>query len=161
MTGQPQGTPITQAPEPTLAEARQISDDLMDVMNQLLAIIEKETTFVRAGNIREAIALEKIKTEMSRRYVKAIIRLKSNPDFFVRAEPELFQALHRNHDLFRTMLQINLTVLATASAVSEGLIRGVHSEVQEKQMPQTYTAAGRRTLPNPRYASPLAVSRVL
>jgi hypothetical protein len=59
------------------------------------------------------------------------------------------------------MLQINLTVLATAHAVSEGIVRGVNAEMQQKNIPNTYTSAGRRAAPGPRHMTPLAVSRSL
>jgi hypothetical protein len=42
------------------------------------------------------------------------------------------------------MLQVNLTVLATAHAVSEGIVRGVNAEMQRRNIPNTYTAAGQR-----------------
>ena len=59
------------------------------------------------------------------------------------------------------MLQINLTVLATAHAVSESIVRGVNSEMQRRNMPNTYTANGRRAAPGPRHLTPIAVSRSL
>jgi hypothetical protein len=59
------------------------------------------------------------------------------------------------------MLQINLTVLATAHAVSESIVRGVNAEVQRRNIPNTYTASGRRAAPGPRHMTPLAVSRSL
>jgi hypothetical protein len=70
-------------------------------------------------------------------------------------------ALHRHHDVFRAMLQINLTVLATAHAVSESIVRGVNTEMQSRNIPNTYTSAGRRAAPGPRHMTPLAVSRSL
>ncbi len=71
--------------------------------------------------------------------------------------------LHRHHDAFRAMLQVNLTVLATAHAVSEGIVRGVNAEIQRATCPNTYTAAGRRarSRPAPHHAArgqPLALS---
>jgi hypothetical protein len=75
--------------------------------------------------------------------------------------PELLTTLHRHHDVFRAMLQINLTVLATAHAVSESIVRGVNAEIQRRNIPNTYTAAGRRAAPGPRHMTPLAVSRSL
>jgi hypothetical protein len=51
--------------------------------------------------------------------------------------------------------------LATAHAVSEGLVRGVSGELARKAAPQTYGASGRANAPDPRKAVPLAVSRVL
>ena len=69
--------------------------------------------------------------------------------------------LVRHHNDFRALLQINLTVLATAHAVSEGIVRGVSGELARKAAPQTYGASGRANAPDPRNATPLAVSRVL
>jgi hypothetical protein len=43
--------------------------------------------------------------------------------------------------MFRAMLQINLTALATAHAVSEGIMRGVNTEMQRRNIPNTFTAA--------------------
>ncbi len=75
--------------------------------------------------------------------------------------PDLLTTLKRHHDTFRAMLQINLTVLATAHAVSEGIVRGVSNEMQRRSMPNTYTASGARTTPGPRHHTPLSVSRSL
>jgi hypothetical protein len=52
-------------------------------------------------------------------------------------------------------------VLATAHAVSESLVRGVNAEMQRRNIPSTYTAAGQRTTPGPRHMTPLSVSRSL
>ena len=73
----------------------------------------------------------------------------------------MLTTLRRHHDTFRAMLQINLTVLATAHAVSEGIVRGVNTEIQRRNIPNTYTAAGQRAAPGPRNITPLAVSRSL
>jgi len=59
------------------------------------------------------------------------------------------------------MLQINLTVLATAHAVSENVVRGVNAEMQRRNIPSTYTAQGRRATPSSRHLRPLSVSRSL
>ena len=153
-----QPAPVTVS---TPAAAKRLAQDLMDVMSALLSLIERETALVRAGNIRQAMALDKDKTELSRAYVVAISRLKASQKYMRETAPELLTALHRHHDTFRAMLQINLTVLATAHAVSEGIVRGVNTEVQRRTAPQTYTAAGQRSATPQRHASPLAVSRTL
>ncbi len=57
------------------------------------------------------------------------------------------------------MLQVNLTVLATAHAVSEGIVRGVNAEMQKKNIPQTYTAAGTRAQPGRANMTPIVISR--
>jgi hypothetical protein len=133
----------------------------MDVMSALLGIIERETELVRAGKVAEAMRLEQQKSEMSRRYTVAVEGFKAAQKVLSQAAPELLTTLRRHHDTFRAMLQINLTVLATAHAVSEGIVRGVNTEIQRKNIPNTYTAAGRRAAPGPRNITPLAVSRSL
>jgi hypothetical protein len=59
------------------------------------------------------------------------------------------------------MLQVNLTVLATAHAVSENIVRGVNAEMQRRNIPSTYTSSGRRATPGPRHLTPMTVSRSL
>jgi hypothetical protein len=149
------------APIQTAAEARKFAEELMEAMTSLLSVIETETELGRAGRVREAIALEPPKAELSRRYVSAILRLKASEKYFSLATPDLLAALHRHHDVFRAMLQVNLTVLATAHAVSEGIVRGVNAEIQRRNTPQTYTAAGQRTMPSSRNMTPIAVCRSL
>ena len=133
----------------------------MEVMSALLGIIERETELVRAGKVREAIRLEEQKNELSRRYMVAVENLKNAQKHLAQVAPELLATLRRHHETFRAMLQINLTVLATAHAVSEGIVRGVNAEVQRRNMPNTYTATGQRAAPSPRQIKPLAVSRTL
>jgi hypothetical protein len=146
---------------PGNAEARKVAEQLMDAMNALLALIEHETELVRAGKVREAMTLESKKQELSRNYVGAVSDLKTNQVQLAKSAPELLSTLHRHHDAFRAMLQVNLTVLATAHAVSESVVRGVNAEIQKRNVPNTYTAAGRRAAPGPRHITPLAVSRSL
>jgi hypothetical protein len=145
----------------TPADARKLAENLMDVMSALLGVIERETALVRAGKLREAMAFEPEKTALSRRYVNAVGQLKASQKYLSQAAPELLTTLHRHHDTFRAMLQVNLTVLATAHAVSESIVRGVNTEMQRRNIPNTYTAAGRRAAPGPRHITPLAVSRSL
>jgi hypothetical protein len=146
---------------PGSAAARKIAEHLMDAMSSLLGLIERETELVRAGKVREAMTLEGRKQELSRNYVGAVSDLKANQAQLAKSAPELLSTLHRHHDAFRAMLQVNLTVLATAHAVSESVVRGVNDEIQKRNVPNTYTAAGRRATPGPRHITPLAVSRSL
>jgi hypothetical protein len=54
-----------------------------------------------------------------------------------------------------------MIVLATAHAVSEGIVRRLSGDLARKAAPQVYGASGRATVPNPKQGKPLAVSRVL
>jgi len=143
------------------AEARKLAEELMDAMSALLGLIERETELVRAGKIREAMAFEPQKSETSRRYVAAVTRIKASHQYLAKTVPDLLATLRRHHETFRAMLQVNLTVLATAHAVSESIVRGVNAEIQRRNIPNTYGASGRRVNPTARHLTPLAVSRSL
>jgi hypothetical protein len=158
---QPQQAPAPIPVASTPAEARKLAEYLMEAMSALLAVIERETELVRAGKVREAMMLETHKSELSRRYVGAVAHLKASQKYLTQNAPELLTSLHRHHDTFRAMLQVNLTVLATAHAVSEGIVRGVNTEIQRRNIPNTYTSAGQRATPGPRHITPLSVSRSL
>ena len=161
MNQRPQAKPVP-APAKAIStpvEARQLAEELMEVMSALLGIIERETELVRAGNVREAMQLEEQKSELSGRYMVAVESLKNAQKYLTQVSPELLTTLRRHHDTFRAMLQINLTVLATAHAVSEGIVRGVNTEMQRRNIPNTYTSTGARAVPGPRHMTPLAVSR--
>jgi hypothetical protein len=154
--------PQTPAPLPTAstpAEARKVADNLIAAMSELLDVLERETELVRAGRLREALTSAPTKSELSRRYVGAVTHLKASQKYLT--APEILTAVYRHHDAFRARLQVNLTVLATAHAVSEGIVRGVNTEMQARNIPNTYTAAGRRAAPGPRHMTPIAVSRSL
>ena len=91
MNQRPQATPAA-APAPAIstpAEARKLAEELMDVMSALLGVIERETELVRAGKLREAIALEGQKGELSRRYMVTVERLKTSQKYLAQVSPEL------------------------------------------------------------------------
>jgi hypothetical protein len=155
----PSATALVSASTP--AEARELADSLLDVMSALLSIVENETALVRVGQVRDAMRLGEKKTELSYRYRSLTSYLKASQKYLEQATPELLSTLLRNHEVFRAMLQINLTVLATAHAVSEGIVRGVNAEMQRRNIPQTYTAFGKRAVPGARHIRPIAVSRSL
>jgi len=154
------------APSPALqietaAEAENLVRHLLAAMDALVATVEEETALVRAGKLREAAALETTKNELTRLYVADAAQVKANRPVLLRDVPDLLALLRERHDTFHALLQINLTVLATAHAVSEGLIRGAAAEVARKAAPQTYGMSGRTNVPSRGAAQPVSVSRTL
>lgn len=145
----------------TPQEAATLISQFDQIMKALLETVERETELVRAGKLREAGELETVKTDLSREYQAGATWFKRNSDYLTRNLPDLLKALRRRHDEFQALLQINLTVLATAQAVSESILRGVSGEMARKQAPQTYGASGKASAPGPRASQPLSVSREL
>jgi len=153
--------PSPAPPLTSAAEAEAVIRHLFEVMDGLLAIVEQETSLVRAGNLIEAQKLEAKKSELSRMYITATSRIRASQRFLNRATPGLADDLRKRHDLFRAVLQMNLTVLATAHAVSESIMRGVSAELARKATPNAYGATGQATKPPASSQKPLTLSRVL
>jgi hypothetical protein len=143
------------------ADAQGVVGHLSDVMDALLALVEEETKLVRLGRLTEVARMAEKKAKLARLYLADTARLQASQPYMAKMVPGVLQVLRERHNTFRAMLQINLTVLATAHAVAEGIIRSVAEEVNRNAGPQVYGASGRQTVPPPRGAQPLAVSRVL
>ena len=77
------------APIGSPAEAEQLMVHLLEVMEALLGIVERETELVRAGKLPDAAKLEPTKTELSHLYVANTARIKANQDYLSRARPTL------------------------------------------------------------------------
>lgn len=152
---------IGESPVATADEAEQAIANLNAIMDRLVGTIEQETAHMRAGRIRDALALDGTKAQLARSYAAESARLKAAKDALGRAAPESLDKLVQRHHAFQALLQTNLVVLATAHAVSEGIIRGVSGELNRKHTPQTYGATGRANVPPRRSSPPLALSRSL
>jgi len=143
------------------AEGERLIKHLLEIMDALLGTVEEETALVRAGKLTEAAKLEAMKTELSGMYVADTARIRASQVYLNRVTPAMAAELRQRHDLFRAVLQMNLTVLATAHAVSESIMRGVSSELARKATPQAYGASGRAAVPSAAGMQPLTLSRVL
>ncbi len=146
-------------PIATAAEAEQAIDDLALLMEKLGGLLEQETRLIHAGRIRNAAALEPAKAELAGRLFAASERLKTNAKFLRQSAPGRCAAMLRLQETFRGILQKNMIVLATAHAVSEGIMRRLSGDLARKAAPQIYGATGRAAAPNPKHGRPLAVSR--
>ncbi len=142
-------------------EAERVIANLNIVLDGLMQTVAEETALVRAGNLRDAAKLDQTKGELSRRYTAESERVMASRELIARALPDAFEALRKRNAAFQILLQTNLTVLATAHAVSEGIIRGVSGELARKRTPSTYGATGRANSPAAKASQPLAISRTL
>ena len=101
-------------------------------MDALIGVVEEETKLVRAGRLTEVKRLGGQKTDLARLYLADTARLQASQPYLAKAAPGVLKVLRERHNTFRAMLQVNLTVLATAHAVAEGIIRGVSSEINRQ-----------------------------
>ncbi len=101
------------------------------------------------------------KAELAGQLFASSERLKASAKFLQQSAPGRCTALLRLQDTFRGILQKNMIVLATAHAVSEGIMRRLSGDLARKAAPQIYGASGRAAAPNPKNGRPLALSRTL
>jgi hypothetical protein len=155
---------MSSAPEAPIAnagEAERAIANLNKIMDRLVETVEEETARVRAGKLRYAIELEVAKLELSKLYAAETQRVKAARAIIAQTKPQALEHLRKRHDKFQSLLQTNLTVLATAHAVAEGIVRGVQNELVRKAVPSTYGANGRATVPNNKAGQPISVYRSL
>ena len=161
MSNTPQDPIMSPAPVKTAAEADALVSQVMGVMAELADVLEQETELVRAGRVSAASRFAEPKGDLSLRYVAGTIRLKASKPQLAHVARDRLAALQQRHDNLRKLLQTNLTVLATAHAVSESIVRGVSNEIGRRSTPQTYGASGRANAPTRGSGVPLAISRSL
>ena len=145
----------------TQGTARQapLGHEFAAVMDALSAAIAEETSLIAAGRLQDAGPVWERKAEIAGRYLAQVVRLKEEARALPPAERAKLGALAERQHAFRAMLEKNLAVLATAHAVSEGLIRGAAAECARKAAPDTYGARGRAVPVPSRTAQPVALSR--
>jgi hypothetical protein len=145
----------------TPAQAESALADLKSLLEQLSGLLVEETALVGAGQVRKAARIEPAKRELSAKLFAAGERLKADAKYILQAAPARCAALKGVQEAFRAVVQKNMIVLATAHAVSEGIVRRLSGELARKASPQVYGATGRTIAPNPRNGRPLAISRTL
>jgi hypothetical protein len=143
------------------AATEQTIEDVASLIERLRGVVEQETALVRAGRLREAAALAPTKAALAGELAAGGERLKANAELLQRAAPERCGTFRQAQETFRAVLQKNMIVLATAHAVSEGIVRRLSGDLARQSSPRVYGASGRALAPNPKQGRPLALSRVL
>jgi hypothetical protein len=141
-------------------EAEQLVAGVLGTMTDLEALLEAETGHVRVGRFREGLSQEAKKSELSALYIQGLEAVKGNAVALARFAPEALDRLKKAHLAFRSVVETNQVVLATARAVSEMLVKSIADEMNRQARPQVYAPAGH---PAPRNApsAPLVVSKRL
>jgi hypothetical protein len=148
-------TPITMP-----AEAERAVADMAALTEQLSILLDQETRLVHAGKVRAAAALGPAKAELAGRLFAGGERIKASAKFLQQSMPERCTALLRLQESFRGIVQKNMIVLATAHAVSEGIVRRLSGDLARKAAPHVYGSTGRSVAPQAKHGKPLALSRV-
>ena len=107
---------------------------------ELERLLEEQTRHLSAGRMRDGLAREAEKTELAGGYLKGLEYARANAVAIARFVPDRVGELRLRNEAFRSTVERNQAVIATARAVSEGLVRSVAEEVASRSRPQGYGA---------------------
>lgn len=119
-------------------EAERFVGAFLGTMADLGGLLDAQTSHLSAGRMRDGLARETEKTALAGGYLKGLEFARANAVAIARFAPDRVAELRRSNAAFRASVERNQAVIATARAVSEGLIRGVAEEVARRSRPQGY-----------------------
>jgi len=138
-----QTQPLKEPPRVATAQAANaLVAEVSDVMKELDKVLEVETAHLRAGRIRDGLAQEERKSALTSRYLQGLEALKANAVALARFAPDALERLKAEHTAFARTIETNQVVLATARAVSEGLVRSLSNELDRGSRTTGYAPAG-------------------
>ncbi|MDJ1158460.1 hypothetical protein QNA08_09460 [Chelatococcus sp. SYSU_G07232] len=142
-------------------EAKRLVEGVLATLAALERLIVEETRLVQDGRLADALVHETRKTELAGSYIRELEAVKTNAIALARFAPDALTALKETHQRFAEIIERNQAVLATARAVSEGLIRTLADEVGAAAQPAAYAPAGAGQPARRPRAVPLTLSKSL
>ncbi|MGL4494477.1 MAG: hypothetical protein ACRCUX_01590 [Beijerinckiaceae bacterium] len=135
---QPPNSAPSQRRIATPDEARSFLHEMTVAIKDMQHVIERETGLMKAGQVRQALALHEEKSEKSGHYLRCMQTLKSNAIAIARLAPGEVETLRKMHAVFNDLLAFNQQVIATIKSVSENLVRTVQEETTATRALATY-----------------------
>ena len=114
----------------------------LDVLDELVKIMNEETTLLRAGRAREASALTAQKTSLAQDYTGLVRSIQRQTARLLKEAPNEVRQLRAGHERLATQMAENLKVLATAKSVTEDILTDVANAVGQRNRTKTYGATG-------------------
>lgn len=144
-------------------EAEQLIEAVLETLGALSHVVGEETGLVKAGRLKDAMEREARKAELAGSYMKGVEQIKLNAVALARFAPERVKRLKSAHLAFQDLIELNQTVLATARAISESIMRDLATDANRQNRapgygPTATVGAGVFARPN---AGPLVVSKSL
>ncbi|MBN9314734.1 MAG: hypothetical protein J0I99_03270 [Devosia sp.] len=132
-----------------------------DTLESLVAILNEETTLLRAGRAREAGGVSAEKTRLAQDYMGYARSVQRQAARLKAEAPAQLEDLFARHDKLATQMAENLRVIATARAITEDLLTDVAQAISAKGRPTTYGANGALSGQPPQAASGVSINRAL
>lgn len=130
-------------------------------LNALVAVMNEETTLLRAGRLKDAGELTGNKTRLAQDYV-GLSRSVQRQLFRLRDEaPDDLARLRSGHERLATQMAENLRVIATAKDVTEAVLTDVAETIGAQTRTKTYGASGNVQSTANGHARGIAINRAL
>lgn len=140
---------------------RELIARVESTLNALVAIMNEETTLLRAGRMKDASLLTGDKTRLAQDYV-GLSRSVQRQLFRLRDEaPADLKRLQTGHEKLATQMAENLRVIATAKDVTEAVLTDVAESMGAQNRTRTYGASGSMQSTPGAHARGIAVNRAL
>ncbi len=94
-------------------------------MDELIALVERETALIREGKLFAVKELEPKKTRAAREFINGLEAVKKIRPTLEEHAPDAIYRLRRRHAEFRSMLQLSLAALATAKHESDEMLEAI------------------------------------
>jgi flagellar biosynthesis/type III secretory pathway chaperone len=130
-------------------------------LDELVTVMNQETTLLRAGRMREAGALTADKTRLAQDYVTFARSVQRQIGRLKLEAPAEVERLRTGHERLATQMADNLRVIATARSITEDLLTDVAATVGRAAHTKTYGASGQVDASSANSARGIAVNRAL
>ena len=131
------------------------------VLDALVAVMNEETTLLRAGRTRDAAGLTAEKARLAQDYVGLARAIQRQSARLQREAPEAVQALRAGHERLATQMAENLRVIATARDVTDDILSDVARTIGQAARAKTYGSGGEVPATAGQSAHGIAVNRSL
>jgi flagellar biosynthesis/type III secretory pathway chaperone len=130
-------------------------------LSALVNVMNRETTLLRAGHMRQAGELTGEKTQLAQDYVTLARTVQRVAPRLKAEAPERLDTLRRGHEALATQMAENLRVLATARSVTETILSDVARQVAKADKPKTYGSSGQAPAATGQSFKGLSVNKAL
>lgn len=107
------------------AAAQQLCSAVEMRMDELIDLVDRETTLVRSGKLFAIKELEPQKKTAAREFIAGLEAVKRIRPTLEAHAPDAIYRLRRRHAEFRAMLQLSLAALATARNASDEMLQAI------------------------------------
>jgi hypothetical protein len=133
--------------------AHELCQRAIDTLNDLVAVMNEETTLLRAGRAREASHFGAQKTLLAQDYTQLVRSIQRQTARLLREAPDEVRHLRAGHEKLATQMAENLRALATARSVTEDILSDVADAVGAANRTKTYGAKGEAAASGPTSAA--------